>query len=116
MKVFFGDYEFGLDVFPQTGLKEYKNKGKTEVQFRRSLTGTDVTSVPGYCGYTEILDFSTGQIIVAFSPGELVRRSSQFVQDVSMLPISEEDEELIDNLIARRSKNRRIQPLKRRLK
>lgn len=59
---------------------------------------------------------TTGGVTIASGPGDLVRQSAVVVRQLAVLPISEEDEQIVDDLVRRESKSRtgRKRPIGRR--
>jgi hypothetical protein len=59
---------------------------------------------------------TTGDVTIAFTAGELVRQSAVVLRQLAVLPIIEEDERLIDDLVRRQSKSKtgRKRPIGRR--
>ncbi len=107
----------GMIPIPALGTEtEYHAFTRTpEVQIRRSFATGNETPAPVDLGPSGVYVTSTGQILLMQSTDVLVRDALKYVKDTAVLPIDENDEAIVDRLVARRLASVRTKPLTRKM-
>ena len=84
-------------------------------QIQRPVAARSETPAPFDLEPLGVYLSGTGQIIVVPAPEELVRKAVEQIQQLDILPIDEEDEEIVDQLFARATEGARVESLTRRM-
>jgi hypothetical protein len=104
-----------LATLPMVHEKEYHLTKKPEVQIIRSFTSSHETPAPIDLGPSGIYATSTGQIVLMQATDAVIRHATRYIQDMAVLPINEHDEEIVDQLMARKQASLIAKPLTRKI-